>query len=125
AGVGVVPVQRREQRGGGGFHGQAAGIRSEQEISSKIFDPRRAARGMGKRVDLSLERGVVRGDRQLRRGDDQFPRLDRLRAEVYRLDQRRLGRQTVRRSDEGARLRGENLSIHLQKSGGGAGRQVR
>ena len=36
----------------------------------------------------------------IRGGDDQFPRLDRLRAEVYRLDQRRLGRQTVCRSNE-------------------------
>ena len=31
-----------------GFHGQAAGIRSEQKISAEIFDPRRAARGVGK-----------------------------------------------------------------------------
>ena len=35
-----------------------------------------------------------------------------LRAEVYRLDERRLGRETVCRSDEGARLRGEDLSVH-------------
>jgi hypothetical protein len=34
------------------------------------------------------ERGVVRCDRKLRGGDDQFPRLDWLWSEVYRLDQR-------------------------------------
>src|SRR5437867_11194907 len=66
-----------------------------------------------------MERRVVRGQ-WLRRGDDQFPRLDRLRAEVYRLDQRRLGRQTVCRSDKGAPLRGEGLSVYRQESRGRA-----
>src|SRR5204863_6130897 len=107
-----------------GFHGQTAGIRSEEKVSAEISNPRRTARGMGKRVDVSLERGAVRSDRELRGGDDQFPRLDRLRAEVYRLDQRRLGRQTVRRSDEGTRLRGEDLSVHRQKPRGGARREL-
>src|SRR5262249_60966410 len=86
--------------------------------------PWRAARCVGKRVDLSLERGVVRGDRKLRGRDDQFPRLDRLRTEVYRLNQRQLGRQTVRRSDEGARLWGKNLSLHRQEPRGGAGGEL-
>ena len=62
AAVGVVHIQRREQQGGSGVHGQAAGIRSGEKISSKIFDPRRAARGMGKRVVVSVEPGVVRGE---------------------------------------------------------------
>src|SRR5207249_8231818 len=100
---------RCERRRRSGIHDQTAGVRSEKEISSEIFDPRRAARGLGKRVDVSLERRVVRRER-LRGGDDQFPWLDRLRAEVYRLDQRRLGRQTVYRSDEGSRVRREDLS---------------
>ncbi len=124
AAVGIVHLQRREQRGGAGIHGQAAGIRSEQEVSAEIFNPRRAARRVGKFVDVSMERGVVRGQR-LRRRDDQFPRLDRLRAEVYRLDQRRLGRQAVCRSDEGARLRGEDVSVHRQEPRGRAGRELR
>ncbi len=99
---------------------QAARIRSEEEIFVEVFASRRTARRMGKRLDISLERGVVRGDRKLRGGDDQFPWLDRLRAEVYRFDQRRLGRETVRRSDEGTRLRGENVSLHRQEPRGGA-----
>src|SRR5258708_3068344 len=80
---------------------------------------------MGKRVDVSVERRVVRGNRKLRGGDDQFPWLDRLRAELYRFDQRRLGRQTVCRSDEGTRLRGEDVSVHRQEPRGGAGRELR
>src|SRR6266513_5027939 len=80
---------------------------------------------MGKRVDVSVECRVVRGNRKLRGGDDQFPWLDRLRAELYRFDQWRLGRQTVCRSDEGARLRGENVSVHRQEPRGGAGRELR
>src|SRR6516225_7761652 len=76
-------------------------------------------------MDLSVERGVVRCNRQVRRGNDQFPRFDRLRAEVYRFDQWRLGRQTVRRPDEGTRLRGENVSFYRQESRGGARRQLR
>src|SRR5207248_2045890 len=124
AAIGVVYVQRREQRGRAGIHGQAARIRSGEEISAQIFDPWRAARGVGKFVDVSVERGVVRGDRKLRRGHDQLPRLDRLWAEVYRLDQRRLGRETVCRSDERTRLRGENISVHRQEPRGRAGREL-
>jgi hypothetical protein len=75
-------------------------------------------------VDVPLERGVVRGQR-LRRGDDQFPWLDRLRTEVYRLDQRRLGREAVCRSNEGARLRGENISVHRHEPRGRAGCELR
>src|SRR2546421_7277882 len=86
AAVGVVHVQRRKRRRGSGVRGQAAGIRSEQEISAEIFDPWRTARSMGRRVDVSLERGVVRRDGKLRGGDDQFPQLNRLRTEVYGLD---------------------------------------
>ena len=58
-------------------------------------------------MDVPLERGVVRRQR-IRRRDDQFPWLDRIRPEVYRLDQRGLGREAVCRSNEGARLRREN-----------------
>ena len=95
-----------------GFMVKPPGIRSEQKVSAEISDPRRAAGRVGKFVDISMERGVVRGERKLRGGNDQFPRFDRLWAEIYRLDQRRLGRQTVCRSDEGARLRGENVSVY-------------
>src|SRR5215467_5269676 len=71
---------------------------------------------MGRFLDLSLERGVVCCNGKLRSSDDQFPRLDWLRAEVYRFDQRGLGRQTVRGSDEWARLRGKKISLHRQES---------
>src|SRR5437762_7121502 len=100
-------------------------MQSEEKISAQVFDPWRAARGLGKRVDVSMERGAVRGDGELRGGDDQFPRFDRLRAEVYGFDQRRLGRKTVCRSDEGTRLHGENLWVHRQKSRGSTRRQLR
>src|SRR3954464_4011443 len=80
---------------------------------------------MGKRVDVSLERGAVRSNRKLRGGDDQFPRVDRLRAEIYRLDQRRLGRRTVYRPNEGTRLCGENLSLYRQKPRGSARCELR
>src|SRR5205814_3297481 len=72
AAIEVVYVQRREQRGRAGVHGQAAVIRSGEEISAKIVDPWRAARGAGKFVDVSLERGVVRHQR-LRAGYEQLP----------------------------------------------------
>src|SRR5690349_3893876 len=84
---------------------------------------------MGKFMVVSVEPGVVRGVRQqragLRRGDDQLPWLDRVRSDIYRLDQRRLGRQTIRRSNEGTRLRGEDVSVHRQESRGGARRELR
>ena len=124
AAIRILHVQRRERRGGAGIHGEAARIRSSEEISAQILDPRRAARGVGKFVDLPLERGAVRSQ-WVRRGDDQFPRLDRIRAEVYRLDQRRLGREAVCRSNEGARLRGEDVSVHRQEPRGRAGRELR
>src|SRR5207253_9394109 len=85
AAVGVVHAQRRKRRRGSGVRGQAAGTRSEQEISAEIFDPWRTARSMGTRVDATLACGVVRCETQLRRGDQKSPRLDRLRPEVYRL----------------------------------------
>src|SRR6266850_3264351 len=71
-----------------------------------------------------MEPGTIRRQR-LRRGDDQLSWLDRLRAKIYRLDQRRLGRQTVCRSDEGTRLRGEDVSVHRQDSRGGARGKLR
>src|SRR5207302_6283072 len=135
---------------GTGIHGQAAGVQSGEEVSTEIFDPRRATRGVGKFLDVSLERGIVRGaifvtvgrarlcraeirniawrldgvspyqsklasrewcHGRLRRRHDQFPRLDRLRARVYRLDQRRFGPETACRSDAGPRLRAEDLAV--------------
>ena len=59
---------------------------------------------LGRELDLPLERAGVRG-RGLRGGDAEPAGLDRLRAEVHRRDQRRLGRQGLRRHHGGGRLR--------------------
>ncbi len=68
------------------------GFDAEQEIPGADADPRRAAGQLGPRLDVSLERAGVRGG-GLRGGDAESARVDRLRAEVHRRDQRRLGRQ--------------------------------
>jgi Tol biopolymer transport system component len=121
---GVIHVSGREQRAGRRLPCSAARIRRDEKISAEVFDPWRAAGFLGKFVVVSLERRIVRGER-LRRGHDQFPWLDRLRAEVHRLDQRRLGREAVRGFDEGARSRREDLSVHRQIARGGARRELR
>ena len=66
------------------------------EISRADADSRRSARRMGRGLELSLERAGVRR-RRLRGGDAESARLDRLRAEIHRRDQWRLGRPRLRR----------------------------
>jgi len=54
-------VQRRGRRRGTGFHDQTAGVSiRRKKVSAEVSDPRWAARGVGKFVDVSVERGVVR-----------------------------------------------------------------
>ena len=77
---------------------------AEQEISGADADSRRSARRLGRELELSLERAGVRG-RGLRGGDAESARIDRLRAEVHRRDQWRLGRPRLRRHHGGDRLR--------------------
>jgi Tol biopolymer transport system component len=72
----------------------APGVRPREEVSAEVPDPRRAAGGVGRCVELSLEPRAVCRER-LCGGDDQSARLDRLRAGVRRWRQRRLGRQAL------------------------------
>ncbi len=55
----------------------------------------------------------------------QLSRLHRLRPEVHRRHQRRLGRRSVPGPDAGPRLRRENLSFHRQGPRVRAGRKLR
>ena len=66
-----------------------------QEISREVPDSRRAAGRVGRRLELSLESRTVRARNRIRGHHDQLPRLDRIRAEVHRCHQRRLGRRSV------------------------------
>ena len=65
-----------------------------------VPDSRRAARIVGRIVDLPLERPGVRR-RGISGGDAESARLHRLRPEIYRGNQRRLGRQSLRRHHGG------------------------
>ena len=70
------------------------------QIPGRLPDPRRPAGQLRQRLELPLESaGVCR--RRLRRRVHRFPRLDRLRPDVHRFDQRRLGRQAARGPAEG------------------------
>ena len=96
---------------------EAAELRFVQEISREVPHPWRAAGRMGGRLVVSLESRTVRvanffATLGLRRRHDQLPRLDRIRAEVHRRHQRRLGRRSVRRPDEGPRLRRADLPVY-------------
>src|SRR5438309_1668383 len=62
--------------------GQAAELRPDQKISGEIPHPWRAAGSVGRRLELSLESRIVRGE-WLRGRHDQLPRLDRLWPEVH------------------------------------------
>jgi len=74
--VGVIHVKGANNEEVQGFMIKPPGFDPAKKYPLKFLISRRAARGVGKFVDVSLERGVVRGQR-LRGGDDQFPRLDR------------------------------------------------
>ena len=81
------------------------GFSAKQQVPGAVPDPRRAAGRLGRELDLPLERaGVRRGG--LRGGDAQPARLHRLRAEVHRRDQQRLGRPRLRRHHGRGRPRG-------------------
>ncbi len=77
---------------------------AHHEISRAVPDSRRPARRVGRILDLSLERAGVRR-RRLSGRDAESARLHRLRAEVHRRDQWRLGRQSLRRHHGGGRCR--------------------
>ncbi len=100
----------RDGQGRGGRHAdvdpQAAGLRSEQEMAGGLHGSRRPAGGVGGRLELPLVPGVVGGP-GLRHRPAQSARQHRLRPEVHRRHQRRLGRQVLRRPHERRRLRGE------------------
>jgi dipeptidyl aminopeptidase/acylaminoacyl peptidase len=95
-----------------------------KKYPGEIPHSRRAAGGLGRRLVLSMESATFRGQ-WLCGCHDQLPRLDRLRAEVHRRDQRRLGWCAFRRPDEGPRLRRAALSVHRQGPRVRAGRQLR
>ena len=101
---GILLVHGQGRREGAGLPHSAAGIRRVEEVSAEVPHSRRAAGRVGRLVVLSLERGVVCGQR-LRRGHDQSARIDGLRAGLCRRRERRLGRQALHRPDDGARLR--------------------
>jgi Tol biopolymer transport system component len=110
----IFLVHRSRQNQSPGLPDQAAGLRSSQEIPSKIPDPRRPARRVGRCLELPLERRTPRRQR-LRRHHDQPKRLNRLRPGLRRWRQRRLGRQTLHRPDDRPRLRREDLPLHRQE----------
>ena len=56
----ILLVHRRERRQGPRLPGQAAELRRLEEISREVPHPRRAARGLGRRLELSLESRTVR-----------------------------------------------------------------
>ena len=58
--VRIFLVQRRSQRQGRRFPGQAAELRRQQEISREVPHPRRAAGRLGRRLELSLESRTLR-----------------------------------------------------------------
>ena len=70
------------------------GLRPEEEMAGRLPRPRRAAGGVGGRLELPLEPAAV-GGAGLRRRPAEPARLDRLRPEVRRRDHRRLGRQVL------------------------------
>ena len=97
------------------------GFDPSKKYPLKILDPWRPARRVGKFVDYRWNAELFAAS-----GNYVVVMINLhghgLRSEVYRLDQRRLGRQTVCRSDEGARLRGEDLSVHRQEPRSGVAR---
>ena len=81
-----------------GVGGQAAGLRSGEEVSGGLPHPRRPAGRVGGRLVVPLEPAGLGGLR-LRRLRGESARLDRVRPGLSRRDQRRLGRPGLRRPD--------------------------
>src|SRR5438046_9984347 len=98
---------------------EASGFRLEQEVSGSGADPRGPAGSMERELELSLERAGIRR-RRIRGGHAEYSRVDRLRTEVYRRDQWRLGWKSLRRPDGRDRLR-RQASLRRRQSHGGGG----
>ena len=89
-------VERAGRRARAQLRREAVRVPGRPQIPGRDADPRRTAGLLGTRLDLSLERAGLRR-RRIRGRDAQPARLHRLRPEVHRRDQRRLGRPRVRR----------------------------
>ncbi len=110
-GVLLVSPPKTAQRSRASSSGRRA--LTPQKIPRQIPDPRRTGGRLGRRVELPLEcRALCR--QRLRSGDDQYARLNGLRAGLCRWRERRLGRQTFHRFDDRPRLRRGALPIHRQ-----------
>ncbi len=68
----------------------------EPEISGSVSDSRRTGRRVGRKLELSLECAGDGGGRVCG-GDAESARIQRLRPEIHRRHQGRLGRQSLRR----------------------------
>ena len=111
-----LAISSRRSRISGWRRGEGAGAELRREAARISMrkqkypvadaDSRRSAGRLGAGLDLSLERAGVRR-RRLRGGDAESARLDRLRPEVHRRDQRRLGRPRLRRHHGRRRPRGD------------------
>ena len=80
-----------------GYVVKPAEFQTRPDLPGGAADSRRTRGQHGERLALALECADLRG-RRIRRGDDRFPRIDRLRPGLHRRDQRRLGRQAARGS---------------------------
>ena len=99
-------------------HREAARFFGIAKISGAVSDSRRTARRVGRDVDLSLERAGVRVGRISGR-DAESARVHRLRPEIHRRHQWRLGRQSLRRHHGGGRSRGRAALRRSRSHGGG------
>ena len=99
------------------------GFDADEEMAAGLSGPRRPARRVGRRLELSLEPRAV-GGAGLRRRPAESARQHRLRPEVRRRNQRRLGRQVLRRPDGRPGLSGE-AALHRHRAHGRRRRLVR
>ena len=85
-------VRRRGRHAGAGVDRQAEQLQGRREVPAAVPRARRPAGRVERRLDLPLERAGVRLG-GLRGVHAEPARLDRVRPEVHRRDQQRLGRQ--------------------------------
>ena len=102
----------------------ASRFRPQEDLPSRLPDPRRAAGCLARRVARAVELSDVRRAR-IRRRRDQPPRLDRVRPEVHRPDQPGLDRQGLRGSHERSRLRAREVPVPRPDQTRGGWRLVR
>ena len=95
-----------------------------REISGRLPGPRRPAGQLRQRLELPLESADLRRRRLCGRVH-RLPRLDRLRPEVHRRDQRRLGRQAAGRPAKRPGRRGEEVPVAGPRTQLRAGRLLR